>query len=419
MTFAVALAVTLIGVVGINAAVDPFGMVHSWRSPTKGDLRLCSYELRRTVKAMQIENSEWDGLVIGSSREELSLDPSLDLFPAKRVYNAALPSVSAKEYSSILRYAAARRDLKYILVDLDPITFGRLKNDKAGDWHKSPLAGRSVKNVLAEYLFNPFTFGDALRWAVMPTKDSDRVCRPNGSRLLQEETDITEVKRRFEIVTEKLFSAHDGRLSSFANIEQALGQFQTTLAAIAKPGMTIDLMIPPNHAIFNEYIHTIGWHENFVRFRRVALQMTEALRLKTGADISLWDFSGYTAMNTETVAGIERAKLMLSFIDVLHVKPQAINAVVCKMRNYQPNGCSGIPKLDSGVRLTAETLATVERDEGALRARYLEQHPAISAFVSAMAKPGMAARDQRIQAQADKKRRSEKRVAPRAVAPAR
>ena len=123
--FLVALGALLAGVIGFNAWIDPYGMVHATPSSWKGSLRLCSYEQRRTVKALQIAHGHWDGLVIGSSREEWGVDPTRGIFPEAKVYNAGLPGASADEYIALVRYALEHQDLKYVLIDMDPMAFGR------------------------------------------------------------------------------------------------------------------------------------------------------------------------------------------------------------------------------------------------------------------------------------------------------
>jgi hypothetical protein len=379
-------AAILGGVVTFNAVVDPFGVIHQWKSASKGDLRQCAYEQRRTVKALQIFSGTWDELIIGSSREEWGIDPDHPIFDGTKTYNAALPGATYEEYAALIRFAAQNQPIERVLIDLDPMAFARTKAGGAGDFDRTPLAGGSVLVAKANYLLNPTTVMESYKWLAVPLKKFRRVCKSNGNRSIGDRPKTEKYFDYFKRSTRVMFEAHSQRLAGYAQAKTRLSDFGLLLRDLLERGIELDLFLPPNHAVFGEYLRATGWQDNYVQFRRDATALVAELSKRPGSKIRIWDFSGYNDITTEPISGVEldASAAMTKYYDVLHVQPSVLTALVCRIREYRPEACAEAGRADYGAQLRPDMLEAWELKQSEDRERFVLEHPKVLQFVEEM-----------------------------------
>lgn len=394
-TFWLVLLAVLAAIVGLNLGVDPYGMVHQVSLTAKGPLRLCGQPVRRGIKAVQIAKGGWDGLALGSSRIEWGFDPDLPAIGEMRFYNGGMPVMTAVELEAMLGYAHASTKPQLIIIDMDPITFARGGSDKGlKDFAESPLAGKPAFSLIAAYAFNYRSSLEALRWLFMPLREHKDVCKLNGARYMGMRNVRVDHRQNFDKILAKSLrkATFEARFSNIEDAERRMSSLIGKLTRVAKDGVHIYLFLPPVHVAVHEHIARLGWEANLRRYRRALVAAVEAANVKvetpprkaSATKIRLWDFSGYNAMTTEPVPGLQSAvgAKMLWYYDPFHITPRAMQVLYCRMRDGMPLACQNTELPTFGREVSSSNIGAHEEEETSARSAYLATHPELTAYMN-------------------------------------
>jgi hypothetical protein len=301
------------GVMGWNYVVDPFEMYHTWTFQGFNHAKsgnLGAYD--RMAKAKEIALRRPDGLLLGTSRVDLGLEPHHPRLQAisPDFYNAALAGCTLYEALRYLQHAQALRPQRYAIIGLD------LEMFLAGDVRDSYREGRLA--VRPDGSPNPgFRFADLAQ--TLFTQDALAASRAT-LKMSRQYRDIppAEIARRGNPLVENLDARTRWHLykvgvrearNLLGNLARQQGRiaeqwptYESMLAFAHDHDITLTLFITPYHLAFLETIRQGGGWETFEWWKRELVYRNARVAAQRGrAPFPLWDFSGYHDIATEPV----------------------------------------------------------------------------------------------------------------------
>jgi len=109
----------LLVVAGFNYLVNPFGIYEPPAIEGVNGRYPAASTFARLYKLEAIKRHKPDTLILGTSRADIGLNPTLELFPNARVYNAALSASTVYEQRYVMEFANHVNPLKRVIITLD------------------------------------------------------------------------------------------------------------------------------------------------------------------------------------------------------------------------------------------------------------------------------------------------------------
>jgi hypothetical protein len=323
------------GAIWLNYSVNPYG---AWRSrlinpiyrDLTGDRAQMPYQLRTTSPEM---------LLIGSSRVQVGM--RIEQGYRDGVLNASLGAATLADLAQIVAIALRNPRLKRIVWGVDFYAFnGRLHHVNPSFEARIAL---SPDMLVEDSLFGLNAIGDSLDVL-------QRAIRGRGSL---KPTITATVPWPPELICNQFVAqhAHGLAVTKAANIESALAQVQSwfyadyefspelaeNFRAVVDMARThkvdVILFVPPMSEYELELIRQGGRWPDFERFKRAVAAVGP-----------LWDFAVYDRL----------ARADDLFLDVLHLKPAAGNAILRIMLGMTPASC----EFDAGI--VAQSAAQID-----------------------------------------------------------
>ncbi|WP_431065184.1 hypothetical protein [Methylotuvimicrobium sp.] len=381
LSFTIIFLLTLTAV--INALVDPFELFGSPKIEGFNRLKPEYHKHVRMIKAHQVRLRKPEVLIIGSSRAELGLDPDHPaLMKADSVsYNLALSSANIYEILRYIQHAHAVNPLKQVVIGLDFFMFNinklnepdfdetRIAPNNRG-WHKdivnsflsidglsasvSTLTKQNATPV-SHYMPNGFK-DDSHHWNAIQKKGGHRKATINNESYTLKALDGF-----------VFFTTHNNNRKS-----PTYEHFKQILVFCKTNHIDLRLFISPEHARKLILMHTIGLWGVYEDWK---LTMTQLIESNTPS-YSLWDFSGFNQITTETfpVLGDKKTE-MRWYWESSHYKKETGDIILSKLLNKDETVKNKYPNF--GILLSPQTIESkFELDREQLEA-YIERNPKI------------------------------------------
>ena len=126
--FSVVVLSQLTVVFTINLLVDPYKIYRIINIEYfNREKPLIEKQGMRKVKSLDIEQGNYEILLLGTSRVQNGLNPRAQVFGSKKTYNAGLPSAGIYELHKIIDFARTRKNscLKTVILGLDFFSFNK------------------------------------------------------------------------------------------------------------------------------------------------------------------------------------------------------------------------------------------------------------------------------------------------------
>lgn len=310
------LALVLFAVMGVNWAVDPYGVYRNYRlddwkphAATQGAL----------VKPYQVLRAAPRTLVLGNSRAEVGFDPQDVAWHTndQPVYNLALPGTGVRAARRLLEHSLARHSIKRVVLGVDFMDF---LVQPTGQFPEPALSGRLLRtpdgqpNAMRHWVMlkdgaSTLASLDALLHSLdtlrqrqkngvahltaagfNPMHDYARMARAEGYYALFRQRDIENLRA---------YRQRPRHLFLYNTISSPPLDDVTAILQLARQhGIRVDLVIYPYHAHLLEIFDlTVQW-TLFEDWKRELLKRVSATNY---ANARLWDFSGHHAYATEAV----------------------------------------------------------------------------------------------------------------------
>lgn len=362
--FGVVLLVAVIG--AFNALVDPFQVIGTPRFAGLNAAKPEAIWHTQLAKDYLIGRVRPAGLLLGTSKVDLGLDPKSRFWPedARPAFNYGVPGTDIRGNLANLRRAVALGTVRRALVVLEFEDFMMPPSaDKAAA--PAPTAKKPLQR-LHDIALATLSI-DALRASIMTViaqQQTDPIdLSPDGA------TNDQGFRKQVRVDGyETLFLQKDtetgARLAQFAAALRArpdaglanLDQVAEIIALCRQHGIALDFALPPTHADLLVQIDRAGlWS----RYQSVKAALTRLIAAKGGDQVRLWDFSGFDAVSTEPVPTTAEAKADTRwFWEPNHFK----RAVGERMLAAIYGGVAGF-----GVRLTPQMIDAHLAEETAAR----------------------------------------------------
>ena len=355
-----------------NAVVDPHARILLVDQPGFNQAKLTLQTNNRTGKANALRQCRYDNIILGSSRAETGIAVSHPAFSAGRTYNAALKAVSMYEMRRMAEHAMHAYLPQNILLSLDFYAFSAATITDH-DFADSPLAEGFQLPSMFRYLISIRTIRES--WYVVKWNrlSNIEICTDNGEHKRSYELDAA--RPAFDFI---LGRYAQGQYRRYAPSEAHFRHLQSLLKQASEAGVNVYGVVSPIHAEQLELINEMGLRAEYESWlRRLTQAFAEAQRNKSsGWRTSLWDFSGYSMVTTETVPPADQAgdaKFMHWYTDPSHFS-QEIGGFMLN-RVFDVRMAENMAPGPFGVRLTPDNIDTLIDARRIESERYRRDNP--------------------------------------------
>lgn len=391
--YLIACALSFAAVVAAAAAavilIDPYG-VFAWISTEgfnsrKVRLTHSQFEVRSRVAA-QLKADAW---IIGNSRAEMGFDPMHPAFAQNGLvaYNLAVPGGGGLLSLKLAEALSTSQTPKRIILGVDFVDF--------------PVRPDALEPPLAHY--KPDALGDTLwtlrtvfsaRAAVDALKTLTLQKDPYAAYLTQrgfnpirdyvKETQLTGAYAMFAQRAQesaKVYANKPHSLTTTASETSLDWQALQATLELAKPGTTrVDVIIYPYHAQIRWLFAQYGLDSLFNDWRERLVKSAHTHAAKSGADIRVWDFSGFTPHHCEAVPPPNDRKTQLKWYwEGGHFKKELGDLVLDQLFASDAAALATLPQL--GRVIIPDSLPTKVQQDQMDEARCRHELPGLLAEV--------------------------------------
>ena len=376
-------AMLLIGV--FNWWVDPYDIYHP--SEYKSNNRVWMSKQLRLAKAYRVRNLRPEGIVMGSSRSQLGIDPDHpgwdNVHPR---YNLALPGANLYETYRYFQHSLALNPPKQLLIGIDFIDFN-IFSKLSDDFNESYMIVSREGKFQDHYLTNlavtlfslsaikasqkkMFYRGEGTHFSngTEIGEDIDSQSRNNRSNMMWSATKF--VTRLLMPPPTHRFCLDDGVRAnpSFQYLRQILETAKESEADVW-------LFIQPTHVYLLEVLKTLGMMEEYEKWRHRLIDLVESVNKKYPKSLKfpLWDFSGYNTVTMDEVPPAEELKRPMDwYYDVGHFKKSLGDLIQDRIFNYS-DAERVVPK-DFGIQINSKNIDLYQSAQRSKQMEYMLVH---------------------------------------------
>ncbi len=390
---ALSFAAVLVAAAAAVFVIDPYG-VFSWVSregfnSRKVRLTHSQFEVRSRVAA----HLKADAWILGNSRAEMGFDPMHPAFAQNGLvaYNLAVPGGGGQLSLKLAEALSTSQTSKRIILGVDFLDF--------------PVRPDAQEPPLSHY--KPDGFGDTLwtlrtvfsaRAAVDALKTLTLQKDPYAAYLTQrgfnpirdyvKETQLTGAYAMFaqrSYESAKVYANKPHSLVTTANGTSLDWLALQATLELAKPGTTrVDVIIYPYHAQIRWLFEQYGLSSLFNDWRERLVRSVHAQAAKSGTDIRVWDFSGFTPYHCEAVPPPSDRKTQLKWYwEGGHFKKELGDLILDQL--FAPDAATQASLPQVGRVITPDSLAVKVQQDQVDEARCRQALPGLLAKVQAVA----------------------------------
>ncbi len=356
-------AVALVAIAATQLVVDPRGnfgtgadVFGPWRA-----------QFGRVAKARQLEQQSYDLVILGTSRSLNGIDPSLEAWSSRDVFNASLVGTNFWETRLIFDYVLGRNAPSELLIEVSLLSFGSQRTTSrdfegsAFNPDRERLEARLADTLGYESLHLALSVGR--RWLTAQPKEF--VPRRDGMRMRVGNPKST--RDLFATVLSS-FARDPSTYAGFSFGADRLNMLEEMLELASSAGIKVTLFTPPVHALQLQAIQSLGLQADYDHMRREVAQLAGKPRQ---ARVVYWDFTGWTGPRNEDVPNAGDAPMEWYF-DSSHFRPSLGARLVREMFG---NGLGNPVTPELGLRLTPENSAEHLGRQEQERSDWQRDHP--------------------------------------------
>lgn len=333
-------------------------------------------ESLRRKKAREIEEGDYDTIILGSSRVMAGLDPRHPAFGNRSVYNAGLQLSNMYENYQVFKFAREHLNLQQIVLELSLSDFSDQRTE-VFDFNRSKFAGPkhlplqiietlSWENL--EYSLKTIKFNMAGKNIVL-----DPYKFIQGFRVRTDKYNLNHRKRFNQYALG--FLGEDG-YPGFQYSQDKLKLFRKLVRECQDNNIKLYLFISPVHARQIELMRVSGIFPVFEQWKRDLVNILAEEKLNpqnSGNSLVLWDFSGYNSITSEAIPAANDRTQMKWYLESSHYKKELGDMVLDRVLNYPKT-----PKhfsQDFGIIINSNNIESHLQTIRNERARYYQKYP--------------------------------------------
>jgi hypothetical protein len=374
--------------------IDPYGVI-GWPliagfnnvKPLQ-NLHARIYKPPAFVRNNDFLNRHYNGIVLGGSRELLGIDPANQRLQSAgyKFYNFGLVEERPYESAEITEFALGWAPIQTIILDLDftrynvePLSIGDLRPFYPPDvsilrWalDQDLRAAVSVEGLQDSYNTvlasrHPNQQEDVYRFT------SDGRAEAPGRRPSLDYN----YERYFAGTFNRFLNEFLPNLATQSEQWMKSGFDHTPLHRIIESAATHNVrlvaFIPPDHALQMEALRRKGLWPAFERWKRDLVCVFHAAgQAHPGADMALWDFSGYNSITSQSLPRSGSPRRVMDYLDPVHYATSMGDRILATVLQLNDKERAAA---DFGVQLTVanieQHLAQIRTDQ----AGYAAAHP--------------------------------------------
>lgn len=403
-TFFYAISFILLIIISFSGFIDPYGIINSTKIEGLNSVKPKMFSNSRMVKVHGVRRYKPRGLILGSSRSEVGLDPEHWAWPehAKPVYNSALPSARIFEVYQYLRHAHSQGNLVKVVLGIDFFMFDQKFISEPGfSTQRLDLEFRSFLNtgIFNDYLTALLSY-DSLK-ATFETLQSQNNATfgylENGSQDSRNRHLMVKNKgghfAAFEASLKSSLLASDGLAAVEYIIQdgkrpESLNYFKEIIYFCLKNYIDLHIVISPVHAQWLEVLFQLNKWDQYENWKRDIVQIVDNANHSVShkTKLELWDFSGFNEITKEAVPkkGDDLTEMQW-YWEASHYQRNTGNLILDKILGKKVN----IDYLDFGVHLYKnnidEHLQKIQKD----RIKYMNEFPDDISYIEGLIKSTM------------------------------
>ena len=404
---AVALIVCLCAssIMGFNWLINPMGLFSSPVISGVNVVKPNMFAYDRQLKSWGISKFRPDGLILGSSRASVGLNPDHADWQTNEVFNSALSATSTYLIYRYLRHAQATRPLKQVVLGLDFLSFNAelaktmslderlLSVDESGRRNPDFLLSRVFQSLYSwNVLIASVSVLSANRKEVNRKIDPETYSPPlarNG--VMQPDSFLSSFwlpirERAYGTLRQYLntlwFPEQGFTFSDEEGVESdLLGWYRQTVRYAYDEDIDLRLFISPSHAYLFEAIHASGLWEIWEEWKRLLVAINEEEASRAGREpFPLWDFANYNDYSSVTVPmAAGKGVNMRDFWDVGHYRQEMGDVVLDRVLGDAPP--TGFGARINGASID-DHLVSIRESRELYRIEYAEEVAELDAALS-------------------------------------
>jgi hypothetical protein len=384
------IALPLLALVALfNLIVDPAQVyrVFSWGNKVVFKSSLGT----RVAKAEAVRRPPWDIVLLGSSRTDSGLAPTIPAWDNHHVYNCGLTGTDMEELLQATRLALQNSDLRqlYLCTDLEDFDPNRDPQDDFSqslfntqinplEYHIAGLLGMAATDQSLQSLRNLRT------GHIGEHTPEGLLARPTRRLTLTEwQAYARDLVGRLGITRLRV---DQRRLGAGGTISpQRFQNFDEILDLAAQHHIPITVVILPGHIVWLECIHAANKWDLFESWNRQLVSHVAAHNQKhPDQPVTIWCFKQYLPFTEEPLPPLGQPSEMVWYRDPVHFTVDLGNLVTDRLTNHFSHKYHDYPQVnDFGVHLTPDTvdayLSQLKKD----REAFVAKTPWITEFMQA------------------------------------
>ena len=394
-----------LSVVSINAFVDPYGILGAPEIQGFNRIKPQIPLHTRMVKAHKINKIRPKGLILGSSRAEVGLNPDHPGWAAssRPVYNAALPSARIYEIYHYLRHAHSQTSIAQVVLILDFFSFDTGRRKESGfETERLRLEPGLIPNtgMIKDISTVLFSY-DSLQASIDTLNHQNKPFYwylSNGSRdaayLQQQIEDKGGHFKAFESVLTSALTAEDGLVRfdyghGNGKKTDVLKWFQNLVLFCAEEQIELYALISPIHSQRLELLWQLGLWPTYEQWKRDVTHIIEEIKKKGNLTtrIELWDFSGFNEISMERVPGVGNVLNRMDWYwEASHYKRRTGDLMLDRV--LMGKRVDNIPEF--GVRISIDGIESHLKAIRQQRQRYAQARPEETEYLNTLIKDTLA-----------------------------
>ncbi len=365
---------------GFNVFVDPKDIFRVAKIDNFNKEKPLAYvnNSLRVVKSLDLENGNYNTLILGTSRAFYGLDPQHLPPKADNAYNLGMTQMGMEETYKIFQFSRSRMNIEAVVIALDFELFSS-GNDINEDFYKSRFSNRNIFLSNLDGILSTQYVRDALETIAFNREGKEAEDLgfysedPYSLRYIR-------YRKRFDWVTKDLFS-----WSKDSNYNPAALQFfEDLVIECLENDIDLYVFIAPSHVVYWEVLQKTGHFSSVEQWKRDIIQVLEKANQKYPhqPQIQLWDFSGYNSIAMEEIPEAGSDTEMQWYYEPVHYTPAVGNLIY--ERIFQIDLVEEPIPQDFGVTIDAENieahLQQIRRDRERYRDNYPEEVERVERF---------------------------------------
>jgi len=367
---------------GLNLLVDPYMIYGLVNLPGLNANKSIAPNHSRTIKPYLIEDLQPRGVILGSSRAEVAMDPGHPGWGTTRpVFNSAVGGLGIEELAARFEGALDRAPIEKALIGLDFYMFNAFLGDLTPAYE---IRGR------ANLYFRTLLTINALKASFDTLRKQDPVKSPgmlptgqiawtfNDHRVAKQGHRSSFLRFERHFLEDTFFPNPHRQFGFYDPYKQhdAFASFRKILALARDRKVELHLYISPIHARILETIRQSGlWPEYEAWKRSLVTILAEDARLRAdGTSVPLIDFSGINSVTTEAVPVLGDTQTHMTYYwECSHFKKQTGDLIQDVVWGVEREGVRR--PADFGVELNEQNVDRLLEETLTGLDLYLKDHP--------------------------------------------